>query len=296
MNHNFKEIQKQNRLYRFILDEGNIRGALLEGTGLVKAIQQAHNYGLMETYVLGQAGLAGALMATNLKGEDRMSIHLDCEGPIKGWVMETNAYGHLRGYLKNVPIPIDKPLVSFDLSSFYGQGIISVTRYPEGAKEPYTGQSILYTSHLAKDLAYYFTTSEQNPSAFDLSIYFNSKEEVEGAGGIILQALPGAKDKILEEVTEKLNSLPSLGKTIAAENQLIPLIAQTFKSYGISFLESIRTAFICPCSKESMFQHLNTLPLSDKKDLAENGPFPLKTLCHYCSSEYQFTREDLSQL
>ena len=84
---------------------------------------------------------------------------------------------------------MDRPLEDFNLAPFFGAGFLSVTRILEGAKQPFTGRVMMAHGSLAKDLAHYYLTSEQIPSAFSLSVKFDAHGRVVAAGGMILQAL-----------------------------------------------------------------------------------------------------------
>ena len=72
---------------------------------MVNEMRANHELGILETLVLGHAYIAAGLMSASLKGNDRLSLQVDCSGPIKGLVAETNAFGEVRGYLKQVPHP-----------------------------------------------------------------------------------------------------------------------------------------------------------------------------------------------
>jgi molecular chaperone Hsp33 len=133
----------------------------MNGTRMVNEMRANHELGILETLVLGRAYLGAGLMSADLKSNDRISIKIDCSGPIKGLVVEANAFGEVRGFLKRMPIPIEKPMESFDLSPFFGAGFLLVTKYIEGAKQPFTGQVMLKYGNIAKDLANYYLTSEQ---------------------------------------------------------------------------------------------------------------------------------------
>lgn len=98
---------KTDRLHRFVLSGGTVRGAVLHGTRMVNEMRANHGLGILETLVLGHAYLAGGLMTTNLKGDERIRIAVDCSGPIQGLSVEANAFGEVRGYLKAVPIPVE---------------------------------------------------------------------------------------------------------------------------------------------------------------------------------------------
>ena len=145
------------RLFNFTVAGGQIRGAVVLGNRMIREMQANHQLGVLETLVLGHSYLGAVLMTTNLKGYDRIGMKIDCSGPIKGINVEANAFGEVRGYLKQVPIPIDKPLEDFNLSPFFGAGFLNVTKILEDAKSPFTGQVMLkYDFWKAGDDTVYF--------------------------------------------------------------------------------------------------------------------------------------------
>ncbi|MGD9212873.1 MAG: Hsp33 family molecular chaperone HslO, partial [Desulfobacteraceae bacterium] len=175
------------QMYTFLLADGTIRGTLLHATRMVNEMRANHELGILETLVLGHAYMAAGLMTTGLKGNDRISLQVQCTGPIKGLIVESNAFGEVRGYLKQIPIPINKPLEDFNLAPFYDSGSLAVTKYLEDAKQPFSGQVKLVHGSLAKDLTHYYLQSEQISTAFNLSIMFDRNGVVTGAGGLFLQ-------------------------------------------------------------------------------------------------------------
>ena len=95
----------RDRLHNFLLADGAVRGVIMNGTRMVNEMRANHELGILETLVLGRAYLGAGLMSANLKSNDRIAIKFDCSGPIKGLVVEANAFGEVRGFLKNVPFP-----------------------------------------------------------------------------------------------------------------------------------------------------------------------------------------------
>ena len=286
----------RDRLYNFILADGAVRGVIMNGTRMVNEMRANHELGILETLVLGRAYLGAGLMAANLKGNDRIAIKFDCSGPIKGLVVEANAFGEVRGYLKNVPIPIEKPMESFDLSPFFGAGFLSVTKYLEDAKHPFTGKVMLKYGNVAKDLANYYLTSEQIPTAFNLSIKFDKEGQVVGAGAVFLQAMPGAGEGLAASLEERVVTLPSLGEVFSDDNDPEALIDEVFRKYSPRFLADHRIEFMCHCNQNRVRSLLMLLPIEDLKDIRDNGPFPLEMRCHFCSTAYHFAKEDLRKI
>jgi len=286
----------RDRLYNFILADGAIRGVIMNGTRMVNEMRANHGLGILETLVLGRAYLGAALMSADLKSDDRISFKFDCSGPIKGLVVEANAFGEVRGFLKRTPIPIDKPMESFDLSPFFGAGFLLVTKYLEDAKQPFTGQVMLKYGNIAKDLANYYLTSEQVPTAFNLSMKFDTKGQVTGAGGLFLQAMPQADDQLAADMEDRVTGLPSLGEVFTGEEDPEALVAEVFKDYSPRILADRRIEFMCHCNPERVRNLLTLLPIDELKDIRDRGPFPVEINCHYCNTPYQFTREDIGEI
>ena len=286
----------RDRLHTFLLADGAVRGVIMNGTRMVNEMRANHDLGILETLVLGRAYLGAGLMSASLKSNDRIAIQFDCSGPIKGLVVEANAFGEVRGYLKNVPIPIDKPMEDFDLSPFFGAGFLSVSKYLEDAKHPFTGKVMLKYGNIAKDLANYYLTSEQIPTAFNLSIKFDKTGRVTGAGAVFLQAMPGASEDLAAGLEERVVNLPSLGKAFTADIDPETLIDEVFRKYSPRFLADHRIEFMCHCNQNRVRSLLMLLPVTDLKAIRDNGPFPVEMRCHFCNTAYHFTEKDIRKI
>jgi len=286
----------RDRLHNFILADGSIRGVIVNGTRMINEMRANHELGIIETLVLGRAYLGVCLMAADLKSQDLITLRIDCSGPIMGLVAEATAYGEVRGYLKKVPLVVEKPLEDFDLSTFFGQGVLSVTKNIQDAKQPFTGQVILKYGNIAQDLANYYLESEQVPTAFNLSIKYDQEGNVIGAGGLFLQALPEADDQITRDLEERVKHLPSLGIVFSDENDPKEVIEKSFRPYSPLFLAERRVEFMCHCNRERIRGYMSLISLEEIEDILENGPFPLETRCHYCNTTYSFSQQDMKQI
>ncbi|MDC7127140.1 MAG: Hsp33 family molecular chaperone HslO [Spirochaetales bacterium] len=285
----------------FLLNKGTYRGALLDATEIVQKMKKSHNTGVLETYILGENYIAAGLLTSMLKGNDRLAVVFECGGPVKGISVEVSADGKVRGYLKNNPIPLDKKQDDFDLNFILGPGFLSIIKYPEGDSQPFKGQVMIEYGDIAKDLANYFTTSENLPTAFNLSVKFNKDGSVKGAGGLIIQKMPAIdKDNEDESDAEKiekaLSAMPSIGESLSDGQTPSEIISSTFEDFFPNVIGSRNIRFECGCNKELFSTYLNGLSDSDKKDLYENGPFPVKTNCHNCNSVYSFNKEELKSI
>ncbi len=296
---NIKEQLKasaKDRLYSFLLAQGEVRGVIIHGTRMVNEMRANHELGILETLTLGHAYIGCGLLSASLKGLDRISLQINCSGPIKGLVAETNAFNEVRGFLKNVPIPVEKPLESYDLSPFFGAGFLTITKHMEDQKHPFSGQVALEYGSIAKDLANYYMTSEQIPTAFNLSIQFDPEGNVIGAGGLFLQVMPDAREKTIDDLDNLARRFPSIGAAYAKGQSPEDLVNKAFQKYAPQFLKSRRIEFLCHCIRERMQSFLSALPRADIKDIVDNGPFPVEIRCHHCNTIYHFTRPEIQKI
>lgn len=287
----------RDRMYRFIMADRTIKGAIVHTTRMVSEMRANHDLDPLETLVLGQAYIAAGLLCSGFKDKnDRVSLNIQCSGPIKGLDVESNAYGEVRGYLKTGRIEVKAPAKLKSLSSLYGAGFLTVTKYIENSPAPYSGQVALEYGSIAEDLANYFLVSEQIPTGFRLSVFFDEAEEVRGAGGIFLQALPGADPAKLAEAEKIIQGIHSLGEVFAKGKTPEEVVLEEFSTLDPRILDNSRVEFFCRCSKNRMEGFLKGLSQAEREDMAAKGPFPIEVRCHHCNSLYQFNKEELTAL
>jgi molecular chaperone Hsp33 len=215
---------------------------------------------------------------------------------VGGITVESNVLGEVRGYLKNDAIEVTEPLESFDTSPFIGPGYLSVTRFPQGARVPYTGQVELEYQSIAKDLANYFLRSEQTPTALNLSVQFDTEGRTTGAGGLMVQAMPTASDKTRTDLEEIISDLPSLGRLFASGDTTARVIHGHFGGFEPEVVGTRGVEFSCPCSRERFARFLVALGPQELEDIEENGPIPLRTTCWNCGSTYEFDHDAVTEL
>ncbi|MFO7883270.1 MAG: Hsp33 family molecular chaperone HslO [Desulfobacteraceae bacterium] len=290
------ESSAREKLYSFFMAEKMLRGGIVNATCLVKEMRANHGLGVVETLVLGQAYIAALLLTSTLKNKDRIRLNIDCSGPVKGIDVESNVFGEVKGFLKNPVFSAQASGEETGVSAFLGAGFLTLTKYLEKAKTPYTGKIALEYGDIAGDLANYYLQSEQTPTAFNLSVAFDSQGEVTGAGGLFIQAMPGADEDLLASAETAIGQMGSIGDAIARSVDITDLINTHFKSLAPVFLKHSRVAFFCRCTRENMLGHLACLGQEDIDDLLEKGPFPLEIKCHNCSSVYTFSKADLEKL
>ncbi|HKL85668.1 MAG TPA: Hsp33 family molecular chaperone HslO [Treponemataceae bacterium] len=279
----------------FLLGGGSMRGAFFHGTRFVNQLRAQHSLGPLETMVLGQASLCGALLIPTMKGRDRAVFRYDTNGPAAGFSIEANSEGWVRGFLLQDPIPVLSPPENWDLAPYFGPGLVSVIRFPEGGTEPVTGSIAIKHKNIALDLAEYFLISEQTPSAFNTGIQFDTEGRVIGAGGMFLQVMPGADPDLVEAAEHAFASAPSLGSWFAEGGDREDIIIGLFRNCDPSIVLERSIVFDCPCSRENFAYRISGLDQKELIDMVENGPDPIEVICHNCGSVYTYPTSEIAQ-
>jgi molecular chaperone Hsp33 len=290
------EAGKRDRMLHFILFDGTVRGALLHGTRLVNEMRANHELGILETLVLGHAYMGALLLSSNLKGDEKIDLKIGCDGPVKGINAEANSFGEVRGFLAQNPIPLSEPLESFDLRPFIGNGNLKITRYMEKSTKPYTSSTELRYGNIAQDLAYYSTVSEQIPSTYALSVHFDKQGNAAGAGGLMLQAMPGARDEDLIKIEQIVAELPSLGMAFYEGRSAESVLMAEFSEHKPEILDSRRVEFMCHCTRKRFGGFLRQLPVADLKEMAESDEESILLSCQKCNTEYNYTKNEIQAI
>ncbi len=278
----------------FLLENNKIRATILGTTRMINQVRANYKLDIVEAVTLGEAYIGNALLASTVKENDRVQLTIDCGGPCGGIYTEAWASGAVRGYLKNNRFGV-KESFPVDTDPIYGPGFLSISKILEGSKSPFKGQVMLQHGNLSKDLRNYFLESEQTKSLFVLDFDVDEENRILGCGGIFFQMLPGNEDdEFFEEFEKKVDNLPSLAKSISQGIDPKDFIVQNFDD--VKHLSHSLVGFSCPCDKKTFANHLKALPLKDKKDIRENGPFPLELVCLNCNSNYEFGKAELDDL
>lgn len=162
-----------------------VRFFACNSTDTVEKARITHHTSPVVTNALGRLLTGGVLMGAMCKNDtDKLTLRIQCQGPISGMLVTADANGHVKGYVSEpeVMLPANDVAKAVDL------GVLSVIK-DIGLKEPYVGDTHLVSGEIAEDLTYYFATSDQIPSSVALGVLFNDDTSVANAGGFILSLI-----------------------------------------------------------------------------------------------------------
>ena len=190
----------RDHLVRILSKDGSLRAVAADTSELTRTICQMQGTDPTATVALGRLVTGAALMGALLKGAQRLALVVEGNGPLQRLHAETDAYGQVRGSVKNPLAELPPKADRFDVAGAIGQaGFLHVVK-DLGLKEPYRGMVQLYTSEVAEDLAYYLTTSEQVPSTVGLGVNLDETLAIATAGGFLVQVMPGGDEALIEHL------------------------------------------------------------------------------------------------
>lgn len=275
--------------------EGTVRAFAAVTTGLVNKASQVHDLSPIAAAALGRTLTAAGMMARMLKNDkDKLTIQIKGDGPLGGIVVVSDYQANVRGYVHNpnVDLPLNER-GKLDIRTAVGFGYINVIK-DMGLKEPYIGFAELVSGEIADDLTYYFATSEQVPSTVALGVLVDSKG-VTGAGGFIIQLMPGAEEVTVEKLEKRLIGFPSISKLLAEGNTPEQLLEMLLEDMNPKIIEKVSTGFNCNCSRERMERNLISIGKEDLLEILEDGK-GAELQCHFCNEKYNFEHEDIQKL
>lgn len=276
--------------------DGQIRAYAIRSTDLVEEARRRQDTWATATAGLGRTLTITTMMGAMLKGEDKLTVKLEGNGPTGPIVADANSRGESRAYITN-------PHVDFDLNE---QGKLDVARAigtsgnlsvvkDLGLKENFTGQVPIVSGEVSEDFTYYFATSEQLPSAVGAGVLVNPDQSVLAAGGFIIQVMPGTSDKTIDLIEEAINNIPAISSLIQVGKSPEDILTEMFGSESLKILEKVPVVFHCNCSLERIKRAISGLGAEDLDEMIEiDGG--AEAVCHFCNEQYTLTKEELIEL
>ena len=282
-------------LVRAVARDSNLRGLACTARDLVRHACRSQGTSPTASVALGRALCGGALLGALLKGDQRVALKLEGNGPIGKILAEARSDGSVCGYTGNPAADLPPREGRFDVAGLLGRaGLLTVTK-DLLLKEPYAGTVQLYTSEIAEDLAFYLTESEQTPSAVGLGVRLGEDLDVVAAGGFLVQALPPAEEAVIEAVSERIRKLPPLADLLGPGQTPEDILSFLFGEIPYDVIGRNGLAFCCGCSRERMGRALAALGRDEVLALASEKK-GATIRCEFCGESYRFGLHELKSL
>ena len=289
------------KIIRATAAQEHSRAFAVDSTEMVSEAREIHRTYPVVTAALGRLLSAGAMMGSMMKGEDDLiTLTIKGDGPIGSLTVTADSHGNIKGFPGNPSVDIptrEDPngnTQKLDVGGAIGSGILTVSM-DLGLKEPYNGQVELQTGEIGDDLAYYFTVSEQTPSAVALGVMIGKDSSVLHSGGFIIQLMPDAPEEAIATLEAKLADLEPV--TTLMERGLSPedILTLILGDLDLVLTEEEPVRFHCNCSRERILNALATLSNDDLQSIIADDE-EIEVKCHFCNSAYKFGTDELRDM
>ena len=286
------------KLVRATAHNGDIRIIAAITTEMVEKASKIHNCSPTASAALGRMLTAGSLMGAMLKSEnDSLTLQIDGGGDAKGITVTTHSDGNIKGYIgnPNVDLPLNAK-GKLDVGGAIGKnGYLKIIR-DMGLKDPYVGQTPICTGEIGDDLAYYFTVSEQTPSAVAVGVLVDKDLSIKAAGGFIIQMMPDASEFLADILTYRLQEIPPITTMINEGKSIEDILNALFDDMDLKiYEENTEVNFKCDCSRERVEKVLLSIGEKDLQEIYDDGKTE-EIHCHFCNTKYEFTKDDIGKL
>jgi molecular chaperone Hsp33 len=264
-------------------------------TTAVEAARRRHKTAPTATAALGRMLTGAGLLGVALKRGQTVMVRIQGDGPLGGALVMGDAEGTVRGYVANPQAHL--PLTArgkLDVGGAVGRGTLHVT-LDLGLRVPYHGSVPLVSGEIAEDLASYLVVSHQIPSLVALGVLVAPTERVMAAGGLIVQVMPGADERVVAYLEERAQLLPAVTSMISKGQTPEEMVDALLGTIVSRVVERGPVRFRCRCSRRKVQQVLISLGDAELREiLAEQGQ--VEVLCNFCSARYVFGDADVEGL
>lgn len=273
-------------LYRFIFQNRNVRGELVQLSTSLDQMLLSHEYPMPVKQLLAELVAATSLLTATLKFEGDIAVQVQGDGPVRFAAVNGTEQQQFRGVVR-----MQADITGDSFRQLIGEGYMVVTITPKQG-ERYQGIIPLSGDSLASTLEAYFAQSEQLPTR--LYLYTDIQAQHCRAAGFMLQVLPVDQQKAKTD----FDDLVMLSNTLTHDEMfnldVEQLLYRLFHQEEVELFPAQPVSFVCGCSKEKCSSAIISLGAEVINEHILEGKLDIS--CEYCNKIYHFDTDDLSTL
>jgi len=279
-------------LIKALARDKRVRVYIINSTNTLNTAINKHDLWPSAASVLGKTMTIGLIMGAMLKGQEATTIKIDGNGPIGSVIVDTNAKGHVRGYVNNPHVHFSKKSSLDDITTLGNNGYIDVIKDLK-MKDLYSSTIPIQTGDLAKDFTYYFAHSEQTPSLTSLGVIMKEDNTADVCGGLVVQLMPDAKEEDIVFLESKTSLLSKFSQLLTEYN--IEEILKLLFEDDYTILENMPVEFYCDCNRSKFQRGIASLGKEEIQDIIDTVGHA-EVVCHYCKEQYVYNEQDLKDI
>jgi molecular chaperone Hsp33 len=281
-------------LARTVSDDGSVRAIAAVTTDLVGEAQRRHGTLPTATAALGRTLTGALLLASTIKRDERLSLELSGDGPLRGVLADATPDGDARGFVYRPQTHVPPRAGKLDVGGALGRGVLCVMRVPLAGGSLYRSVVPLVTGEIGEDLASYLVTSEQTASAVGVGVFVDAAGRVVAAGGWLVQALPGADPAALDRIAARVETLQPPSDMVRCGMRPADILAALLDDRQPP-LDERPVRFHCRCSPQRALGAIAAMGRDELRDVLA-GDRRAEVVCEFCAERYDVGEADIASL
>jgi molecular chaperone Hsp33 len=283
------------RVVRGIFPEHGVRVVFARVGDTGRMARMLHGLYPTAARLFAEAMAGGLLLAALQKDRARVNLQLACDGPLRGLLVDADAEGNVRGYVRQPKVNFPGDPAKGAHAALGGAGFLSVLR-DLGNGSWYRAHVELRDLRVAGDLARYFAESEQVDTALDVAVRVEDGEPLADVAGLLFQKLPDGDGAFVERMRTALAG-GALDRAIRAGlggQEAIRAVSGE-GAEGFDLLADHEVAYRCSCSLERARNAVSALGKDELLDVIEKEKEAVIT-CEFCHQRYVVGEAELRDM
>ncbi len=281
------------KVRKYLSTDGTIRISTVISTDIANEAFRYLEASPLAKVLTSRALTAAVLMASQLKEGLSLSLNFQGNGPVKTIFASASYNGSTRAYCENRGAELP-PGVN-NIGAGLGSGGLEVALQQPHNRQPQIGSVELLSGEIGDDVAYYLGQSQQIPSIVALAA-LPLDAGIEGAGGYIVELMPGYTDATVQKLESLSTMTGSLSDRIqqgASAEELIDVYLLNFQFEAIDHPYEVE--YRCGCNVERVERSLLLLGPITLDDMIASGE-DSEIRCEFCGKLYELPTDELIKL
>ncbi|MAA78386.1 MAG: hypothetical protein CL916_03935 [Deltaproteobacteria bacterium] len=257
-----------------------VRYIMVDCTSVAQKAQQRHNLTGAAPRLCAEGILASYLLASQIKGEEKLTIQILSQKPKMSFMSDINANGELRAKLS----PTTFPETTTELD-----GVLVVIKHNK-QKELYRGVTNIEHSNIAQALHHNLTQSAQVDTIVQFFV-LQKGNSIHRAVGIILERLPPTEDLPFLTSEEFFTKYADLTTKEVCQS----LAERKLRNENLHDLLSKPISWKCRCSRAKVKSMLFSLGRKELEEIKQEIGYAEVT-CHFCNEQVLIENDELQEL
>ncbi|MES2905522.1 MAG: Hsp33 family molecular chaperone [Pseudomonadota bacterium] len=316
-----------NTVLPFQVESLDVRGRVVRLGDVLDQILERHHYPRPVAVLLAQLVTLTCLLATTLKMQGRFIAQTTSDGPINMLVADYESPDRIRACARYDEEKLQALMKASapSFSSLLGEGHFAMTIDPGKAQNRYQGIVVLQGESFEDIADKYFMQSEQIPTMVRLAVgetmtpSDNGYKSAWRSGGFLIQFLPhsperqrmrdfppgdippdweSADEDDEEDEDDAWVSARALSGTLEDAELIDPelspeqLLYRLFHEEGVKVFDPQPIKEFCRCSEDGIARMLRQFSPDDRAHMVKDDQ--IHVICEFCSRQYDFTIQDIS--